>query len=126
MTAQKIAGILTTVLAMAIFGLFAWIFYTVSTAATSDDPGAMEGVTDNMFLMFGIFFALIVAIFIMNFIASAGKANSTSSASRTKKCAACGALIDVTEHSCPKCYSIQPIQPNEIKFIDHKTHNPKK
>jgi formate hydrogenlyase subunit 3/multisubunit Na+/H+ antiporter MnhD subunit len=61
-----------------------------------------------MVYMFGFIIMMVLAIvFFLKY--SVSKSAHQVSGTLKKNCASCGALMEVTEMSCPRCFSLQPM-----------------
>ena len=87
-------------------GLFAAFAVFVYLMITMDDPFD----DDILLYIFGWLGVSGVLTFMMMFCFVKYFRYHTSSyqAQTTKRCVSCGEVISVTEHTCPRCYTIQP------------------
>jgi phage FluMu protein Com len=123
MEIQKIAKVMTAVLILSFFALFFWFFSQMWMSDPFDDT---DDIRDKMFLLFGLFFVLMIAIAAVNFIASRKGGTMTANTVMTKKCPSCGTVMDVTAHACPRCRTIQPLSFDDRSYSDRNADKKRK
>lgn len=124
MEIQKIVRTVTVAVMFVIFAVF--FYFTVSMMGADNFDESWE-TWQTMFTIFPIMIGILVAVSVIGIIAARKGANVPYKNPTTgqKKCVACGTVMKTTDHSCPRCYTMQPVSPEDIRYIDHRTHNKK-
>jgi hypothetical protein len=120
MKPQKIVGIAAVTVVMLIFIV---LFYLIFSLITTDDFDETWETGQSIIAMIPGLIFIVIVIAVISKTASRNSPLAQNTVSQ-KKCVGCGAMIDKRLHSCPKCYTMQPVAPEDIRYIDHKQHNP--
>jgi uncharacterized BrkB/YihY/UPF0761 family membrane protein len=103
-----ILGAAAVIGAIAAFGFF---IYTMMSGDIFEEEFSPFNMVLRTFLLIGVSFILMfLAIFF--FARSTTAQNEYNNRSQMKKCISCGAVIGVTEMSCPRCFVLQPVEHN--------------
>jgi NADH:ubiquinone oxidoreductase subunit 6 (subunit J) len=123
MNIQKIVGIAVTVTVLLIFAVF---FYFIFSMITTDDFDKSWEMGQDLLAIFPIMIGAVILISVLGTVAARKAPATQKNTADKKKCIGCGTLMNKKEHSCPKCYTMQPVAPEDIRYIDHRQHNPPK
>ena len=92
-------------------GMIAMIALFVSTMISGDmfaTDSILSIMLSIMVYMIGfIVMMILLVVFFMKYTVS--KSGHQVTGTPKKNCASCGALMDVTDMSCPRCFSLQPM-----------------